>query len=131
MRTKLLLPMFGLLMFGTVAKANNVESAILGCIANADEQLSKSRTNGTSDTTVSVVCDGDAAEALFNAVSFYGSQAGPQEDDYHQSEIIRFFGNLTVPSQCHHVIQDPYGRGLDQYQCFLSIDLNSAVTKAM
>lgn len=117
-------------MVGSIARAD-VDQGLRGCIGSANQQLSKTRTNGTSDTTVSIVCQGNWARYLFDSVGPYGSQSAPKYDDVHELRIIRYFGNLGVASQCIHTIQDPYGRGVDMYTCFLSIDLNSAVTKAM
>jgi hypothetical protein len=94
-----------------------------GCFQHSNG-LEKIRTDGTSDTKVGLVCRGEWARYLFDAIRPYADQDGPTETDAHEVRIYRFFdGNdIDVPSQCYHTIQNARGQAIDEYRCSLYLD---------
>jgi hypothetical protein len=92
-----------------------------------DPPIRKVGTTHSPDVDVNIVCYGKSAETLYGIIKNFSNQDEGTDDDLNKQHI-RFFGDS---SQCVDTYETPSGKPLQQFSCYIKLDLNAKVVAAL
>jgi hypothetical protein len=130
---KLLLVSLCLLNASLAAADEDVSLAFKACVgqAGAGDQFPVRKTpeDRSSNTRLTIPCNGAPAEALFQAVQRFSNESAAYWGD-GSYVVNRVFGGTTY-THCARRIRDPQGREVSVFWCNILVDVTIPVVQAL
>ena len=104
-----------------------VEHCLSQAINARPTQIRKEHDSGTGHVSLALACGNEEGKALYDAIRPYAVERGPESNYMNQTVIFRFFGE----AQCVRWVADAQGESMEDYWCFINLDLGERAQAAM
>jgi hypothetical protein len=95
-------------------------------------RIAKFDQNQKKDITVDIVCSSNSARDLFEVMNKWATtKTGVKRTSNNELAEFRHFGVGSASSQCKRTLEDANGKPIDQYTCWITLDLDQSLMPAI